>query len=364
MTDEKTELTEGDKIFIKKNWDKIPLIEITRTVSGNPNADGRTTIGKAINKYIVELGGEPITTKYSKIALELTKDQESFIESNYKNSKPLEMARLLFPDKKGLTNLNKETVLVQQYVKKIDPEAVDEKDELSVSAYRAPQSIKTLMPKVTKYITRFSVGDVKPPDIENLTEQERKQLNALLSYINTYRFISQINRYKIESDREIFESSFIRYTYDKPDLMEEDIDQYIVVCDEIVAQGGIQATIELLNAQIQEALESEGGASTIKQNVVELINAQREKLNVSRKRVDDIVNKLVSSRATRLKNRQVENASILNLVEAWKEEKERLKIIEVAERQKERESEEIDKISTMDDVMILVAGFPKERARH
>ena len=362
---QKMELTDADKEYIKLNFDKIPLIELTRTVAGNPEEDGRSFIGKLVKSYIIDMGGKPITTKYSKLEMELTEEQKEYVRRNYKNAKPLEIAKTLFPDKKNqLTALNKETVLVQEFIKSFDPDAIDSKEELSVGTYRAPQKIETLLFKVVKYITKFTTGESKAPDPNNLTEQERKQLLALLGYINTHRFLSQINSYKKEDDRETFESCFIRYTYDKPDLMQEDVDQYIVICDEIVAQGKIQRTIELLDLQIDEALQSERGASSISGNTTELINALREKLNVSRKRVDDTMNKLINSRSKRLDNRFQENASILNLVEAWQEEKTRLQLLEVAKQQKEREAEEIEKLGDMDSVIALIAGFSKERARH
>jgi hypothetical protein len=362
---EKLELTDEEKQYIKANFDKIPLIELTRTVAKNPEEDGRSFTGKLVKNYIMELGGKPITTKYVKMDIELTEEHKEYIRRNYKNAKPLEIAKTLFPEKKNaLTALNKETVLIQEFIKSFDPDAIDTKEELSVGTYRAPQKVETLLFKVVKYITKFTTGEARTPDPDNLTEQERKQLLALLGYINTHRFLSQINGYKKEDDRETFESCFIRYTYDKPDLMQEDVDQYIVICDEIVAQGKIQRTIELLDMQIDEALQSEHGAKSISGNTTELINALREKLNVSRKRVDDTMTKLISSRSKRLDNRFQENASILNLVEAWQEEKSRLQLIEVAKQQKEREAEEIETLADMDSVIALIAGFSKERARH
>lgn len=364
MSEEKVELTEEDKEYIRNNWDKVGLIELVRFISKDDEADGRSLIGKAISRYISEFGGKAKTTKYNKMEMELTEDQKTYVKNNYKVSKPLEMAKILFPEKKQLTALNKETLLIQEFIKSFDPDAIDSKDALSVATYRAPQKIDTLLYKVVKYVTKFSTGEAKAPDAKNLTELEKKQLNSLLAYINTHRFLSQINRYTKEDDRETFESCFIRYTFDKPDLMQEDVDQYIVICDEIVSQGKIQRTIELLDLQIDEALQSEGGARTISGNTTELINALREKLNVSRKRVDDTMTKLVQTRSKRLDNKFQENASILNLVEAWQTEKQRMKMIELAKEQKLLEGEEVDKLSDMDSVIALIAGFSKERARH
>lgn len=365
MSDEKTELTEEDKTYIAANFSTESLLDLTRKISGNPEADGRHFMGKVIARYIGELGGKPKTTKYVKVEMELTEENKTYIRNNYKSvQNPFELAKMLFPEKKNLTNLNKESILVQEYIRSFDPDAIETKDELSVGTYRAPQKLETLLRKVIEYVTKFSTGEAKAPDIKNLTELERKQLSALLSYINTHRFLSQINRYMKEDDRETFESCFIRYTFDKPDLMQEDVDQYIVICDEIVSQGKIQRTIELLDMQITEALESEKGARSIPQNVTELVNAQREKLNVSRKRVDDTMSKLVQTRSKRQDGKLQDNASVLNLVEAWQNEKQRLQLLEIAKEQKTLEGEEVDKLSDMDSVIALIAGLSKERARH
>ena len=58
--------------------------------------------------------------------------------------------------------------------------------------------------------------------------------------MHTFRFNHQINNYETQNDRDLFESSFIRYTYDKPDLTQEEVDQYIVLSSEVVISANIQ----------------------------------------------------------------------------------------------------------------------------
>ena len=60
------------------------------------------------------------------------------------------------------------------------------------------------------------------------------------------------------------------------------------------------------------------------------------------------------------KNQLEENASILNLVEVWKEEEGRKKMIALAEMRKEAIAEEIDNISSMDEIKARVLGLTKE----
>lgn len=369
--DEKKELTEEDKAFIKENWSKMPLLEITRLVSGNPDADGRHFLGKSIKEFIVkECGGTPQITKAKrKEAVILTDEQRKLIENNFdKTNTTLELARLVFPNIPNLTNLHKEYAVVQEYIKEIDPEHKFEGGTIATKDYAPPQSINRLIPKVNKAIIRFQQGSTKPMKEEALNEFEKKCLNTLLGYLNVPRFVMQINNYIQEEERELFETNFIRYTFDKPDLLQEEVDQYIVLCDEIVSQQSIIRLATALSQQVKDYMDmppdSSGRKPRIPETLVEMVHKNQQKLNDSRNRVESLIKALTGDRAKRLDKKHTENASILNLVQAWQDEKSRLELIELAEKQKMAEGDEVDKLSSMDAVIARIAGISKERARH
>jgi len=48
------------------------------------------------------------------------------------------------------------------------------------------------------------------------------------------------------------------------------------------------------------------------------------------------------------------------LVDAWKDEKKRMELIELAILQKKAEENDIDKITNMSDVMAIIAGITKD----
>ena len=73
--------------------------------------------------------------------------------------------------------------------------------------------------------------------------------------MHTFRFNHQINNYETQNDRDLFESSFIRYTNDKSDLTQEEVDQYIVLCTEIIISSSIQETIQMIQMQIDQEVE-------------------------------------------------------------------------------------------------------------
>jgi hypothetical protein len=85
-----------------------------------------------------------------------------------------------------------------------------------------------------------------------------------------------MNIYDNEPDRELFESSFVRYTYDKGDLSQEEVDQYIVLCTEVVISSSIQGTINVLQHQIDIAIQEDG---KIPMALVEASNTARKEYN-------------------------------------------------------------------------------------
>ena len=69
---------------------------------------------------------------------------------------------------------------------------------------------------------------------------------------------------------------------------------------------------------------------------------------------------LKEKRSDRLKNQLKENASILNLVEMWKSEESRTKMIKLANLRKEAVSEEVEKLSSMDEMKARIMGISEE----
>ena len=62
-------------------------------------------------------------------------------------------------------------------------------------------------------------------------------------------------------------------------------------------------------------------------------------------------------RHVRLSKQIKENASILNLVEMWKEEETRIKMINMAEKRKTLIKKEVDQLTTMDEIKCKILGL-------
>lgn len=357
----KLTLTPEQEQIVREFWDKIPLAELTQKAFNNSELDGRSEEGRAIKDWLahrnltIKTAGSP---KGNPIVL--TDDQKTYIENNVQSTTALTMARTLFNNPK-ICPLNNEFDAVNDYVKSLGINAKKPTSQLVASEYVAPKSIARLIPRVNKYVTRDFAEDKVFFEADKLKPEHEKALKSLLGYVNVYRFGYEINKYDREIDREIFESSFVRYTYDKSDLLEEEVDQYISLCSEIVSAAQIDRHIADLDNQYQEFRDSDDGEKKkLSIAFVEMIDKARAKKKDCQERIDKGFKSLTSTRADRIKKRQQATATILNLVDAWRNAKKRKEMLELAKFEKAKERKEVDRIETLDDVTALIAGLSKE----
>ena len=177
--------------------------------------------------------------------------------------------------------------------------------------------------------------------------------------MHTYRFLHQISNYTSRKNRELFESSFVRYTNDKPDLTQEEVDQYIVLSAEVVIASNIQIRVERLQELLDQAAEETEG-KRLAMSLVESISTAQTEYNQCVNRQTKLLNELKEKRSHRFSKQIKENASILNLVELWKEEESRIKMIKLAELRKKSLRKEVENLSSMDEIKCRIMGMTEE----
>ncbi len=366
-------LNDEQKSLIALRWESLGLLELTRLVFKDESLNGHSAEAMSIKLYLAtfnspeDIKAKLKTTKFiKKDELVLTKEQEEMIKLNYQSMKILEITNLLFNQdgKKRMGPLNLEYRVVYAFVQKLDPTNIPKEEQLNDDEeYRPPVSIARLVPRVNKYVMKDMEGGKRFLDAEHLKPQEVKNLGSLLSNMNVYRFIYQGNQFKKKVDREVFESSYIRFLWDKPDALPEEVDSYIDLCAETVNISQIDRTIQQLDYQLEVMLEGDDNSKRLSMTFVETLNSMREKSNASKTRKEKLMNSLVGARAKRLENKVQQNASILNLVEAWKNEEKRKELLELAEMEKLADELEVDKLSSMDAVAGLIAGITRGEVR-
>jgi len=360
---EPQELNDQQKLSILNEWNNRPtnppsLLELVRLTFPNVDgADGRSWHGKKVKEFLAsrQLRARASYEYQPKDKIELSQDQKEFTANNVNSMGTLEITRTLF-NNQSLTSLSQETRTVIEYIKTLDPKIVNgsplarNQESLADSDYQPPKTPDRMLFRINRYVHEGI-------DKDKITSRQKSAINAIIGYMHTYRFLHQINSYSSNIDRELFESSFVRYTYDKPDLTQEEVDQYIVLATEVVISANIQETIQTLQNQIDAEVD---GGGKIPMALVEAISGARDEYNQSTIRQQKLLNDLKVKRSDRLSKQIKENASILNLVQMWKEEESRIQLIKLAERRKAMVKNEIDRLSTMDEIKCRILGISED----
>ena len=364
MNNEDFKLTESQKQALIQVKDSIvsgeedvdiSLIHLIRDVAGFPDKDGRSKEGRAVKAFLskIDLSAIP-ASEYQKVDRpELTEEHKEFIRNNRGTMKYVEMSRILFDDD-GLTSLSVETRIVTGYCKTLEGDSFEDPPPPPFE-YKPPKHPDRVLSKINKYILDSGINK------EKITPKQKKSIEKLMGYLHTFRFIHQISNYSHETERELFESSFVRYTHDKPDLTQEEVDQYIILSGEVVIASNIQRRVgRLTNLLDETAMDNEG--RRISMSLVEAISTAQNEYNSCVNRQHKLLESLKEKRSSRLSKQIQDNASILNLVETWKDEEGRKELIRIAELRKKVIKDEIVKLSTMDDIKARIFGLSEEEA--
>jgi flagellar biosynthesis chaperone FliJ len=366
MNDELPILTDQQKVIIDANWSTLNIRDLVRLAFADKTLDGRSNEGKAVKLYLATKGQEIATTKkVVKGEVELNDQQKLFVQMNMPSMRPLEMAKVLFPDAGVTTALQAEARAVYKYAHHLDAENIDFWEEaVDTKEYRPPRSIAAMLGLANTYVQNRLDPTKDAYDYNNLKPFEEKCLRALLGYLRTTRVSYQAALYEKKADRTLFESTIVRLIHDKPDLGEGDVDMFVAAAAELVNITREERKILRLEEQLNQILGGDGeDRQKLSQAFVELLNQTRTKWDSSKARYKGFMESLESTRAKRNEHMIQKNQSVLNLLEAWqKDEQMRNDLIEMGEREKVEDAAEVKRLTNMDSVVALIAGHTKDEA--
>lgn len=321
------------------------------------NLNKKDHMGFSLNAQPAQAGGAVDLEVVA--SSELTEDHKEYIRNNYLNaSGPWEMAKVLFGDS-NLPFASKQTRVVSSYLKAIDPD-YKKNDELADDEdYEAPKDHRMLINRMTAYGMNLKDGDKALFDPENLSPNDKKQLNTLIRYMGLPLFKIEATKYVRKIDRILFESTFIWFCWNKTDLTQEEVHQYISFSGETVKKNQVERTVQLLDERLNGMLS---GSSDGKLNIteIELLNSVREKANASMKQQAALLKSLVGDRSKRLAEKIQSSASMHQLVAAMQTKSSREKIMKMAEKYREALKGEVNRLSTMDNLKSELFGLSKD----
>lgn len=342
----------------KKDNEKPSMTELTMSLFGS-DYDGRSKEGRAVKAYFASLAIKPRAAQIyvPKERPPLSNVQKEYIATNASTMSASELARELFSNP-NINNLSVEARIVNDYIKTIAPSSLPSSpDDVPDGNWKAPNTFERTLARVNRHLK------MAPINKDKLTVTQTKGITSLMGYLNIFRLEQQISTYSTESDRNLFESVFIRYTFDKSDLTQEEVDQYIILANEAVKEKKIQARTETLENLLDGQSEKDDDDKTkIAMSLVEAIGKCQAEYSSCIKRQQDLVNSLKQKRSDRMSKLAEENASILNLIALWRAEKTRIDLIKLAQIRKDKVKTEIDRLSSMEDVRCRILGLTREEA--
>lgn len=355
-------LTEQQETKLFQLWDADPnnpprLKVLTQALFGK-DCDGRSVEGRAIKMALTSRNLRVKTTKDKQREFILTEDQKTYIQNNSRTMSTLDIARVIF-DSPFLTAVHGETRAVQEYLKTFLPTTVfgPNNPEIPIDAYVPPKTVPEMVERVGQYID-FAKS------IDRLTPKQSKNVMALIGYMHTYRFIAQMNTYVSVTDRRLCEDAFIRSTFDKPDLAQEEVDQYIEYANQVVIGFTVQRRSNQLQVNLEEISNSNDDNLKISMSLVEAIGKASTEYNQCIVRQQKLLDDLKEKRSTRISKQVKENASILNLIELWKEEESRKELMMHAEKEQKAVANEFDRLSSMADIRCRIFGLTEEEIKN
>jgi len=309
--------------------------------------DGRSKYGKCVKAFLstLDLEARPAQKYQAKGLIDLSEEQKERITEL--STLPIkDIVKDIFPNEASHSALSQEYRTIKTFVESLPVEILSPPTPV-IGEYEPPNTFDKTLNKVNSYIH-------EKIDKKKISNKQSNELNSIQGYMNTVRFVHQINSYETTDQRSLFESSFVRYTHDKGDLTQEEVDQYIVLSTEVVISTTIQRTISAIQAQIDAELEN---SSRVPMALVEAGNTARTEYNQCVTRQQKLLSDLKVKRSDRLSKQVKANASILNLVELWRDKESREKLVKLAELRKKALREEVENLGSMDEVKARIMGL-------
>ena len=334
------------------------LNEITQTVFDNPELDGRHREGRAIRAALVDQGREYGTTRSeAEIPAELDAEALHFLNNSDRivGMNPLEIARMIFNDD-TIQSLSSHHRIVLNHLQQHRADVMDNTEAPAVGNWYNPKSLSTTLKRINKW-AHAELGDT----VDELTARHLKCVESLFRYLQAFKLESTLNSFQDQSDRDLFESEFIRATWDKPDLTNDELNLYMTVCSNYVRIKHIQARISSLNTLLQEQkanADEEARGLTIQ--LTERLKGTSDELNQTEKRIESLIQKLNGDRAKRKEKQMENNASFLYIVEEFQRKESRDRYLKIARLQNAAVKKETERLESVADIKARVFGIAPE----
>ena len=341
--------------FWNSRKDKPPtMMELVMFLSDGAQSDPRfKPWGRMARQIMADAKIKVQTKEWVNRDFELNDEQKTFIRNNCQQNKPYEMAKTLFPAEKDkrIEPLGKEVRAINLYLGEIGFK-IKKEDKMAEGEYVSP-NFHACMAKINVYLAANL-------STHNMTAYQRKCIETTVQFLKSPRFQAEINNYITVQKRKAFEAEFIRSVYEKPDMTVDEVNLVINLCNDYILASDIKKQLEKLNGVLDTITEDPEGR--ISMSLSDAIGKVTSSYNECVKRHQQLYSLLNTSRSKRILEKNSATANIVNIFEFFREEEGRRKFLEQAAMLKDGRKNEVDKIESLDDILMMALGISKEEA--
>jgi len=342
------ELTDDQKVFILKNWNKVDFLLLVRQVFDNHQLTLRNFEARLIKEFLAARKLKKEIVADSKT--ELTESQKEYIKSNIDSLTPLEIAKIIFDNRK-LEADSKEVLLIDNYAQGLDKETEQfPHEDYAKGEYKPPDQLSAVVTKVNQYLR-------KNLSLKTMPTVQKKTMEAVRNFIHAPRFLQTMNSFVSAKSREMLEGEFIRTIADKPDLTPDELNIAITLCQNYIQQVTLHRQLDMLNLRYEETLNDPDGKLTVP--LAEMVKAKSAELEKCNKTQKELVTFLSGERSKRQEKHAGSQASVARLIEWFRDEQERKKALERAEMQAQEDEEEVKRLEEISETKARVLGISK-----
>ncbi len=339
----KYNLSEEVQIEVRKNYKNYDsFLQLAKDVFQDQTLDEHSEEFQSVKNFIARLHKNIEVYNF-------TDEQITFIADNGETMRPIELARAIFADVEG--HLLHECKHICQLLDALD---IQHEDKKAVSgplgSYKPP-------PTVHKALALINRADPQANySIAGLDSEKRRCIDAVLRNLSSSRFIAMCSAIRRETLRDVFEIELVKSTYDKPDLIPEEVNSYINLAHEYVMSISLTEEMAMLKDAMEESLGHEDGPKLSK-SIADATTAKIREYDDCQKRMMKLHEDLAGKRAKRLELSGSIKESLAKWIEMAKLEEGRVYMTKLAQIRNEKLETEAHRIEDLAELVAEIRGI-------
>lgn len=197
-------------------------------------------------------------------------------------------------------------------------------------------------------------------DLKNMNEAQRASVAVLKNNLSSPRFLATINSFRDKKHRDVFLSSFIKATHDKPDLNEDESQMYINLCKEYGRELELREQESKLDDMLEAStFDDEGERGRFTMTYAKALETSKKSLEECLKRQTVLQDKLSGARKDRIKEMEVTKESLATIIEKVREEEFRQIMLRIARAKELDTASEMQNINDFEQIFAEVKGISR-----